>query len=508
MGPPTLQDVNRYRTHHGTNLGAIFVLERWLFPNMFLESAKGGSELSAVTAYVEAHGVEATRVKWEEHWEKTMTPADWAFLRDTAKATSVRLPIGWFTLGPQYCGGTAFESVSGVYANAWTWVTNYVKAAADHGIGVLLDLHGLPGGANDQEHSGTDYGKSELWENQFFRQRTTEVLVTIAQRVVADPLMRDWVIGLQLVNEAITGAGERGMFGWYDSTLAAIAAVDSTLPCYISDAWNSQATLDYAVNKNYARRKNPLLSPPVVVDIHKYYCFDAWNKSRSPKEIITTVPSDGSEILAVAEREVGTVIGEWSCVLAEETWAKAKPADRAGLIKEFGHAQSQRWEQTLKPVNGGAFFWTAKMQWMDGGEWGFVDQSKKGNLLPATALTFSSERLTEIANQAKAAQLALRARAIAEHVDYWAQNGGGKQMEHWRFEAGYDVGFWDAVTFLGLRQQVDMPGGDVVGFGNLWAGKRLREHVAERGSWDSRWLWEFEHGVKRGIRDVESFIKP
>jgi hypothetical protein len=68
--------------------------------------------------------------------------------------------------------------------------------------------------------------------------------VAIAQQVAADPTLRDWVIGLQLVNEAITGAGDRGMFNWYDGTLAAIAAVNSTLPCYISDAWNSPPALD------------------------------------------------------------------------------------------------------------------------------------------------------------------------------------------------------------------------------------------------------------------------
>jgi hypothetical protein len=308
--------------------------------------------------------------------------------------------------------------------------------------------------------------------------------VAIAQRVVADPMLRDWVIGLQFVNEAITGAGDRDMFGWYDTTLAAIAAVDSTLPCYISDAWNSTPALEYAIGKNYASRQNPSLSPPVVVDIHKYYCFDAWNKSRSPKDIIATVPNDAAEILAVAtEKEVGTIIGEYSCVLAEDSWARSNPADRAALIKEFGHAQSLRWEKTLKPVNGGAFFWTAKMLWMDGGEWGFVEQAKKENLLPPTGLTLSPQRLAEIAEQAKAGQLALRAKAFAEHADYWAQHGGGKQMEHWRFEQGYDVGFWDAVEFWGNK-------GHALGFVNLWAGKRLREHVAEKGAWDTPWLWE------------------
>ena len=48
------------------NLGSIFVHERWLFPSMFLESARGDSELAAVTAYVKAHGIDLTREKWEQ----------------------------------------------------------------------------------------------------------------------------------------------------------------------------------------------------------------------------------------------------------------------------------------------------------------------------------------------------------------------------------------------------------------------------------------------------------
>ena len=47
-----LQDVYRYRYHHGTNLGSIFILEKWLFSTMFEESAQGGSELDAVQALV------------------------------------------------------------------------------------------------------------------------------------------------------------------------------------------------------------------------------------------------------------------------------------------------------------------------------------------------------------------------------------------------------------------------------------------------------------------------
>ena len=48
--PPTSQDLLRYRSHHGSNLGSIFVLEKWLYPSMFEPGAEGDSELAAVTA--------------------------------------------------------------------------------------------------------------------------------------------------------------------------------------------------------------------------------------------------------------------------------------------------------------------------------------------------------------------------------------------------------------------------------------------------------------------------
>lgn len=47
--PPTAIDIFRYRYQHGTNLGSIFVLEKWLHPKMFEKDAKGSSEIEAVT---------------------------------------------------------------------------------------------------------------------------------------------------------------------------------------------------------------------------------------------------------------------------------------------------------------------------------------------------------------------------------------------------------------------------------------------------------------------------
>lgn len=49
--PPTATDIFRYRYQHGTNLGSIFVLEKWLHPKMFDKDSKGSSELEATKQY-------------------------------------------------------------------------------------------------------------------------------------------------------------------------------------------------------------------------------------------------------------------------------------------------------------------------------------------------------------------------------------------------------------------------------------------------------------------------
>lgn len=52
LSPPSSEDIFRYRYQHGTNLGAVFVLERWLFGSMYIDGINGDSELDAVNAFV------------------------------------------------------------------------------------------------------------------------------------------------------------------------------------------------------------------------------------------------------------------------------------------------------------------------------------------------------------------------------------------------------------------------------------------------------------------------
>jgi hypothetical protein len=81
----TALDLLRYRYHHGTNLGSIYVLERWLFPSRFPKGAEGTSELEAVKAWVDEIGLDATKRKFEEAWGSAVSDEDIEWLKNEAR---------------------------------------------------------------------------------------------------------------------------------------------------------------------------------------------------------------------------------------------------------------------------------------------------------------------------------------------------------------------------------------------------------------------------------------
>lgn len=165
------------------------------------------------------------------------------------------------------------------------------------------------------------------------------------------------VIGLQLCNEATCNAP--GLYPFYDRCIAAISQVDSSLPIYISDAWEFRRALEYARS-----RKSPssLNSNPVVVDTHDYWCFSNDDKAKSPQQLIADVPSklsalDGLTGSVFDHGAAQAVVGEYSCVIDQSSWNKANNAPRNTVLRQFGNVQSQTWQKHA----GGSFFWTLKM---------------------------------------------------------------------------------------------------------------------------------------------------
>lgn len=259
--PPTPADVTRYRYHHGTNIGSLFILEKWLTGCMFHEKSQGSSELAAAEAWAKHEGLDNARGRFEKHWREYVSDGDLDWLIDVAKCTTIRLPIGYFTLGPPYCEGTPFKHVAGVYQNAWPAVKQLVQRCHQRGIGVLIDLHGLPGGANPQDHSGTNSGKAELWGSRSNRDLATRCLCFIAQQARS----MEGVAGIQIINEAEWNA--KGMYDWYDHVLGELSSIDPSMPVYISDAWDLNRAAGWSQGKNSLRagQANPVVSSTSMV---------------------------------------------------------------------------------------------------------------------------------------------------------------------------------------------------------------------------------------------------
>lgn len=233
ISDPTTLDILRYRYHHGTNLGSVYVIERWLQGSRFPDGAEGSSELAAVQAWVDRIGVAETKQKFEEHWANIVHDNAIGWLANMAKCTTVRLPIGYYDLpGAVFTQGTPFEPYAEIYTGAWNSIRTLIQRLRARSIGVLIDLHALPGGANAQEHSGTNSGRAELWTNPSNR----ALGVRCCQFIAEDTRAGAEIAGLQLVNEA-EWESER-MYEWYDECIAAVSNIDPGIPIIISDGWN------------------------------------------------------------------------------------------------------------------------------------------------------------------------------------------------------------------------------------------------------------------------------
>ena len=203
--------VFRYRQQQSVNLGSWlvmnlqlfsfslisskrFVHEDWMSPSLFL--CASGSKVSELDIAYGWGSVEGARSALERHWDTWITQSDMDYLAGIGINT-VRLPIGYWNLGPEYCRGTNYDQVSSVYQNSWPRVKRAINMAGRSGLGVLVDLHGAVGSQNGQGHSGISDGVTGLFQSQSNMDRTVGVLTFLMKELA--PVTN--VVGIQMLNE-------------------------------------------------------------------------------------------------------------------------------------------------------------------------------------------------------------------------------------------------------------------------------------------------------------------
>lgn len=460
---PSKRVVYRNRFHFGPNLGALFVQEKWIDNSLFTDKAKGDSELAALAGSKKS-GMKKSEMKerWESKFKSFMTDDDWKWLKDRG-VTTVRLPIGHWNVGNgQFVKGTEFEKYAEVYNGSWDAIRSLIEAAAKYDIGVLVDLHGVPGGANNDAHSGTNEGKAGFFDHSSYRKLAVQAVEFIAK----DLNHYDNLVGVEVINEPL--AGQSKLFDYYIEAQRAIRAVAPDLPVVISDAWDLKYWRDTVKKIDSSLSSKGPETAGFVIDTHVYRTFSSEDCAKSANDHVDSalhgVPGDD---------DVDTLTGEFSCCLSEDSWKKCS-GDRGELEAKYGSNQLNCF---LFNTRSGAFFWTYKFVQGSGGSWDFRAMSDRNAFRWPQQIP--NHNLEEKLGQ-----------KLDAHKNYWTGVDKAKDWEFWRYEEGFKRGFSDAKKFSEFN-------GSRVGRVHALKTARLADHIKAKGS--SEMNWGFNQGYVQGI---------
>ncbi|KAL0573271.1 Glucan 1,3-beta-glucosidase 3 [Marasmius crinis-equi] len=317
---PLLSTVYRYRHQKSVNLGAWFVAEQWMSPSIF-ECAHGpqAAELD-ITSGPNGEPI------LQKHWDTFITQPDFDYLASIGINT-VRLPIGYWSLGPAFCQDTPFQDVSHVYADSWNRVLRTLQMAEDAGIGVLVDLH--------DGHVG-------LFENQDNMDKTISVLEFLVGQLA--PLNN--VVGVQILNEPNDDPKLIPFYSDAITKMRAVSAEAAELPLYIHDAFNLPKYIDFVNNR----------TDFVVLDHHSYFVFTPSDAAEPASQHTSDINTQVSDELKSNLPRHNVVVGEWSCALTPESLEHEENKDQS--VRDFCRTQLDVYTEDTA----GWAFWSYKTE--------------------------------------------------------------------------------------------------------------------------------------------------
>ncbi|OUM55403.1 hypothetical protein BVG19_g4934 [[Candida] boidinii] len=450
---PTKRSIYQSRLNFGVNFGSLFVQEKWIFEDCFPNGT--GYELDGIRELVKTKGEDETRNMLESHWKGYCNDDDWNYLKSKG-VTCIRIPIGyWIIDGGKFTSGTNFHKVRSVYKNAWNILKeNYIKKAADYDIAIIVDIHGLPKGANTADHSGEKFDTPGFFDDG----DAIDLICDACKFIVSDLEGFDNFAALQIINESVFSNDGSGQKHYYRKAITAIRSVNKEIPVVISDGWWVEQWVNW-INEQENKSHGDL---GIILDTHIYRCFSDDDKSKSAPDIINglggTVLNDSN----LKERS-DIMIGEYSCVLDGNTW-NCTHGDRNDIVRHYGNTQSDIFNQRS---NCGYFFWTYKFKWGDGGEWGFRPMVDRQCIRAPPPPKIDPNSVNEDLFN-----------------DYLNKALQGQQVkEEWRFKEGFTTSWADCLEFAKFNNSK-------LGRLHAWKNSRRNEHIRARGSDGNVFDWD------------------
>ncbi|THH03835.1 hypothetical protein EW145_g5968 [Phellinidium pouzarii] len=285
----------------GANLGGWLVLEPWIAPSLFDDT--GNDAIVDEWTFCQLQSNSVAKAALTNHWNTFYTEADFEAIA-AAGLNHVRLPIGYwaFEVGP---GEPFIQGQLSYLQKAVTWAEN-------HGLMVIVDLHGAPGSQNGFDNSGQRMSFPHWHSNATNVARTDAIIKTIASMFSEN---ENVVSVIAPLNEpaGFDGADVLSVVKqyWYDSygniRFPFDSSQESNTLVLIHDAFQP---LPY-----WSGFMPPPTFQGVALDTHIYQVFSDSDVALSQTDHISTACAVSSS--GIADFHLWTIVGEWAPAITD-----------------------------------------------------------------------------------------------------------------------------------------------------------------------------------------------
>jgi glucan 1,3-beta-glucosidase len=308
----------------GVNLGGWLVAERWMTPELF----RGFHARDEYGLQADKEGLTQDRLL--KHRREFITRKD---INDIKQAgfDMVRVPVGHWL----------WQKTDG-YLQDPQIVSELLGWCQEAGVGVVLSLHGAPGSQNGWDHSGRVGAVN--WATGANIRSTLDTI----DRIVTLYGHHEALIGLGVLNEPHLGIELDMLADYYVAATRIIKEkAASGVQTILSDGFRPYQMVE-------ALHQRGLNS--YILDVHLYQMFDEADKQLSFDEHISKVEAEWSELLAWLGSHTKVMVGEWSAMLAAETFAGLSDRTRRGMTEHYYEVQRNAFSKAAW----GWAYWTYK----------------------------------------------------------------------------------------------------------------------------------------------------
>ena len=205
----------------GINAGQILLQEGWMSPfaleplknedGSYVTDADGNLQYSEFSEEQFRAGLKANPnlagYDLEElmryYYDCFFTEEDFRIIKEDLQLNSIRLPFYYLNILNEDLSLKEEQE-------AFAYLDWFIGQAAEHGLYVVLDLHGAPGSQNGYEHSGAAERVAGLWTNQENLDATVALWQFVSHHYTnTRPDLGAWIATYDLMNEPTYGFGAR-----------------------------------------------------------------------------------------------------------------------------------------------------------------------------------------------------------------------------------------------------------------------------------------------------------